>query len=194
MAKVSLLPKGFKSQSEKISVGYRSELKLEPHGYLCGFELAKHLGVNVFTPHDYFGTTVDLKDLIGSVGKDSGWSALTMKNKNNKTIIIHNPLQATVRQQSNMMHELAHIICKHEHPNKYSEINLPEFMRTYDKQQEEEANQLGSTLQITRDGLLWALKQKMTIEEISEHFNASAAMVSLRINTTGVRKQLSYLS
>jgi Zn-dependent peptidase ImmA (M78 family) len=66
-------------------------------------------------------------------------------------------------------------------------------MRDYDKQQEEEANYLGSALQITREGLLWALKKRMEISEIAEHYNASPSMVTLRINSTGVKKQLSYL-
>jgi hypothetical protein len=66
-------------------------------------------------------------------------------------------------------------------------------MREFDKQQEEEASYLGSALQIPREGLIWALKKGMDLEAVADHFKASTAMVSHRVNTTGVKRQLSYL-
>jgi len=116
-----------------------------------------------------------------------------MKTQKSNTIIIHNHLHAPTRQQSNIMHELAHIICKHEQPDQYKNIALPFLMREFDKQQEEEANYLGSALQIPREGLIWALKKRMDVVAIAEYYTASPAMVTLRINSTGVKRQLSYL-
>jgi hypothetical protein len=190
----SILPRGFKTRAEKIALNYRKELNLLPHDPLCGFELAEFLNIPVHTPDLVFGEGTNLSELVGTPGKDRGWSALTMKTKINNAIIIHNHLHVATRQQSNIMHELAHVICEHVHPETEANMNLPDIMRTYDQQQEEEANCLGSTLQITRDGLVWAFKKKMTKDQIAEHFNASPQMVTLRINMTGVAKQLSYLS
>lgn len=193
MAKSSLLPRGFKANAERTTLRFRKELGLECHDPLCGFELAKHLKIAVLLPADIFPAGIDLSELVGVKNKDKGWSALTMKTAKNNTIIIHNHLHAETRQQSNLMHELAHIICQHEHPETHSNISLPFFMRDYDKKQEEEANYLGSALQISREGLIWALKKRMSNNEIANHFNASPAMVTLRINSTGVKNQLKYL-
>ncbi|MDP1801494.1 MAG: ImmA/IrrE family metallo-endopeptidase [Bacteroidota bacterium] len=190
MAKVSLLPRGFKSKAEKTAIALRTELGLLASDPLCGFKLAEHLNVKVFTPLEIFPAETNIEDLVGS---DKGWSALTMKTGSDATIIIHNHLHAPARQQSNLMHEMAHIICCHKQPERHKGINLPFIMREFDPQQEQEANYLGSALQITRDGLLWALKKRMEVAEIAEHYNASPAMVTLRINTTAVKKQLGYM-
>jgi hypothetical protein len=192
--KTSLLPRGFKANAERTALGFRKTLELEPHAPLCGFKLAEHLKIPVFPATEIFPEQTNLDELVGTKNKDKGWSALTMKTAKNNTIIIHNHLHAPTRQQSNLMHELAHVICKHEQPATHKNIALPFFMREYDKQQEEEANYLGSVLQITREGLIWTLKKRMEISEIAEYFNASTAMVTLRINSTGVKQQLSYLN
>ncbi len=193
MAKTSLLPWGFKAKAEKIAIEFREKLELKKHDPLCGLILAEHLSIPVYSPEEFLPPGTDMNDLVGSKSKDNGWSALTMITGTNKKIIIHNHLHAPTRTQSNLMHELAHVICDHKHPETQRNIALPFFMRDYDKQHEEEANYLGSTLQITREGLLWALKKRMEIAEIAEHYNASEKMVNLRINATGVKRQLSYL-
>lgn len=117
-----------------------------------------------------------------------------MKDKDGKDLIIHNAYHSATRQQSNIMHELAHVICKHKLPEPKIIAGLPLPLRKYDPAIEEEANCLGGNLQITRVGLLWALKRGMTVEEIGGHFLASEAMVNFRIRITGVKKQLEYSS
>jgi hypothetical protein len=114
VAKVSLLPRGFKSKAEKTAVALRVELGLSSTDAMCGFKLAEHLKVKVFTPPEIFPAGTNLDELVGSKNTDKGWSALTMKVINDDTIIVHNHLHAPPRQQSNLMHELAHIICDHK--------------------------------------------------------------------------------
>ena len=66
-------------------------------------------------------------------------------------------------------------------------------MRSYDEVQELEANTLGSTLQLPRPALVWALKSKMSIGEIATYYSASEEMVRFRIKMTGVMKQMIYM-
>lgn len=194
MAKKSLLPRGFMANAEKIAIELRKELSLHPHDPLCGFKLAEHMEIIVCTPLDFFNKGINLEQLVGTQTKNGGWSALTMKREDRRILIIHNHLHASTRQQSNIMHELAHIICDHKHSLPPENIPLPDFMRQHNKQNEEEANYLGATLQITREGLIWALKKRMSISDIADYYSASESMVNLRINSTGVKKQLSYMS
>lgn len=109
-----------------------------------------------------------------------------MINSSNKKIILHNPYHSIARQQSDVMHELSHIICNHERTEVEYESPIPFGLRDYDPIQEEEAKCLGSTLQLAKPGLLWARNKSMTYEEIANHFNASLDMVTYRMNVTGI--------
>lgn len=191
MIKKSYLKRGFKAEAERISTKFRLKLGLNAYQHLCAFELAKYLNVEVLSPEVLDIDDKGLIALMGESKKGSGWSALTMSDKKNKKIIIHNVNSSQARQQSNIMHELAHIICKHEItiPDGYI---LPDYMRYYDKSQEAEAEYLGSCLQLSRECLIWALKENMSKEEISSNYSASLQMVNFRINSTGVNKQLKY--
>jgi len=193
MPKVSILPRGFKSKAEKLSAHYRDELSLHICAPLSAFQLAEHLKIPIHVPADYLKDQSEASKLMGTDSEDSGWSALTMQTKLKKTIIIHNPRHSATRQQSNIMHELAHIICEHKFKMKYDGINIPFGMRHFDEQQEEEAKCLGACLQITRPGLLWGFKRNMSVEDIASHFSASFDMVKYRINSTGVKAQLQYM-
>lgn len=190
--KKSLLPHGFMAKADRKALALRKELGLLKHSPLCGFELANHFNISVYKPYEFFPEGTDLTPLLGTSEKNRGWSALTMKTEKGNRIIIHNDLHAPARQQSDMMHELSHFICEHEHPKTRENIRLPFFMREYNPQQEEEANYLGGALQITRDGLIWCLTQGMSKNEIADYYNASSQMVTYRINTTGVQKQMNY--
>src|SRR5690606_1395166 len=95
--------------------------------------------------------------------------------------------------QSNLMHELAHVICEHTQTSSHRGIIVPMSMREYNAVQEEEATTLGAALMISRDGLVWALKKRWSHSTIGKYYNASDEMVRFRINSTGVLKQLKYL-
>lgn len=187
--KTSLLPHGFKARAERIAVDFREELDIEAYDPLSAFDLAKHLSITVQTPIQA-GLTKSEAHILMRNG--SGWSGLTLVNQDGQHIVIYNSYESPGRQQSTLMHELAHVICEHALPEPKIAANQILPLRTYDPVAEEEANFLGGTLQIPRAGLLWALKKKMTVSEISDHFLASEAMVTFRINTTGVNKQLSF--
>ncbi|MEK6782188.1 MAG: ImmA/IrrE family metallo-endopeptidase [Bacteroidota bacterium] len=187
--KSGLLPYGFKAKAERTAIDFRKKMNLKPHDPLSAFDLADHLEIPVFTPVESGLTKSEANNLM----KDgSGWWGLTMKNSDGHYVIIYNTYQSSTRQQSTLMHELSHIICQHELPEPKIILDHPLPMRTYDPNLEEEANCLGGTLQITRTGLLWALKKEMTVGQISDHFLASEAMVTFRINTTAVNRQIGF--
>lgn len=193
MSEKSYLKRGFKAKAERISNNFREKLGLKTHAPLCAFDLASHLDIEVISPEILGLDFKELSILMGDSRKSSGWSALTMKNTDNKKLIIHNTRASAARQQSDIMHELAHIICKHEIIVPDGHI-LPDYMRYYDKSQEAEAEYLGSCLQLSRECLVWALTiGNMSKEEITSNYIASKQMVNFRINTTGINKQLRYI-
>lgn len=181
--------RGFKTWADKKSIEIRKDLGLNSNDALCAFDLISHLNIPLFVPQDF--KELDQKhldELLGN-GKEH-WSAATIPLKDNKCLIIHNPEHSSQRQQSNLMHELAHVLCEHKVDAEIKETGLAGLLRHHNQEQENEANWFGSCLQLPREALIWALKQKMTETEISNHFNASEEMVKYRINISGVKVQL----
>lgn len=180
---------GFKSWADKKSIEIRKSLGLEANQPLCAFDLCKHLEIPIFVPQDIKNLDTKYLNILLGEGKEH-WSAATIPLQNDKAIIIHNPEHSIQRQQSNLMHELAHVLCLHKVDPEIKETGLAGFLRHHNQEQENEANWFGGCLQIPRQALLWALKQKMSEPEMSAYFVASEEMVKYRINITGVRKQM----
>ena len=180
--------RGFKKWCEEQAIHWRKELDLPVHVYLPARQLADRMLIDVFQPIDI--PELAWKDANQLLQCDvSGWSAVTVST-DGCIIIIYNPNHSPARQEADIMHELAHIICGH---SSISFKNIPWFpfpLREYRKADEEEAKWLGSCLQIPRDSLVWALNCGMTQHQaIAEHFVASVQMVQFRRNMTGVDVQ-----
>lgn len=192
MATKSILKHGFKAKAERLALEYRKQLDLSDFSPLCAFKLAEHLSIPVYKATDFITLPSEIASLKANDGHDCGWSALTMKTNSGNTIIINNPYHSIPRQQSDLMHELAHIICEHSFESLELEFPIPMGMRSFNELHEEEAKCVGSSLQITRSGLLWGLKKNLNNDQLADHFNASVDMVKYRLRMTGVAKQLSY--
>jgi len=183
----SRLPRGFKTEAERISEQQRAQLGLSIFSPLNAFDLANYLEIPVI-PFNELLQEEEAKKLI-----EKDVSALWMPNCDGDPIILNNPTHSACRQQSDIMHEIAHILRKHTTSEEVRRLCLLLNLRSYNKAQEEEAIYLGGCLQITRTGLLWALKQNYTHEQIAEYYCASVEMVKFRINSTGVERQRVYL-
>lgn len=117
------------------------------------------------------------------------WSAFTIKVDAGH-LIVHNTTHEPPRQESNVMHELAHIWLKHKPDSIEPPGRLPFATRTFNQDQEDEAEWLGGCLQIPREAMLWFLQRRFDNHAIAAHFNASVEMVRFRRNTTGIDAQI----
>lgn len=71
---------------------------------------------------------------------------------------------------------------------------IPGNLPVVNQQHEEEAKCLGSTLQLPREALTWAIYQKrMPLSAISEIYTASKQMVQLRVNNSGLWNEVKRL-
>jgi len=189
LEKKDILKRGFKAEAERKAKSYREVLSIHPCAPLCAFKLAEHLTIPVYSATEFLNNAQDINLLNGANGREPEWSALTMITKAGNRIIIHNSFNSLTRQQSDLMHELAHIICGHKRVDSEYDFEIPFGMREFDELQEEEAKCLGSTLQLPTPCLLWAKKRNMTPENIALHFNASIDMVNYRMNITGISRR-----
>ena len=150
--------------------------------------LAAHMRVPVKTPEMIPGLTPeDLKQINGPLG----FSAVCIKTPQSH-LIIHNSSHGVPRQESDIAHELSHIICKHQ-PDKIVQVGGGGGLRlrTFNPEQEEEAIYLGGCLQLPRAALINCLFGRKTRDMIAETFHASPHMVNFRINLTGAERVVS---
>jgi Zn-dependent peptidase ImmA (M78 family) len=182
----SLLRHGFKAEAERTAVDYRKKLDLEPHDPLPAAMLADHLQVRILTPQDIPGMTSDILGILLGEGSYN-WSA-AIYEREGKRYVIHNPTHSPGRQESNLMHELAHAHLMHTFSSLQTVIkNLLIPLRNYDKVQEAEAECLGSCLQLPQTALKYhTFARKKSAEQIAEQFNASLEMVNFRLRMSGV--------
>jgi Zn-dependent peptidase ImmA (M78 family) len=180
--------RGFKAWAESIASEKRIGMGLQPHSPLPARLLASKLGVEVVAPAEIPGMTpLWIRQLLEV--DPSAWSALTLPRKQGSMVIL-NVSHSARRQESDLMHELAHLLCGHE-PGGMVHLNGASFaLRTNNPVQEEEAVWLGGCLHLPRRALLWAIGANMSAEEMSEHFKASPELVRMRRSLTGVDRQL----
>jgi Zn-dependent peptidase ImmA (M78 family) len=155
---------------------------------LDAFKLADHLGIDVFTVDEIYNGQID-HPAYSKMSDVNRFNAMWMPNSNGDKIIIHNDRHSRFRQQSNIMHELAHVIRNHTIPPESALLCARLGLHYYNPVHEQEAKYLGGCLQITRPGLQWAVKNLISVERISEYYSASIDMVKYRMGVTGVLKQ-----
>lgn len=175
---------GFKTKAENLALQYREEIGISKFNPLSASRLAQHLDIPIFTVEEAFeGNKNHPAYLVMS--DTSKFDALWMPNEDGERIIIHNSNHSPYRQQSNLMHELAHIILEHRIPDEIGKICYLYNLHYYNKIQEAEAKYLGACLQITKPSILWVKKNKWPENKISEYYSASNDLVRFRCNMIG---------
>lgn len=177
------LRRGFKAEAEREAARVRAEMGLASHDGLDPRALATHLDATVVDA----ATLVDLAELEEVESLQAfAFSAATFDIKGRKIIVI-SPLRTRGRQNSDLAHELAHIMLGHE-LTEIRELDGTPF-RTCRPDEEEEATSFGGTLLLPRPLLLTAVRRRASIQQISEQFDVTLEMARFRYNTTGVAKQ-----
>lgn len=179
------LPRGFKANAEREAVRFREELSLPLAHALDPRSLAEHLAVKV----------VDGGELIGRDRFEEletlqafAFSAATFEIQDRR-FIATNPMRTTGRTNSDIAHELAHVILNHELSEIQEIAGIP--FRTCKPDEEEQATAFGGTLLLPRPLLISAARHGLTSpDRIARAFDVSVDMARFRYNATGIAKQL----
>lgn len=179
--------RGFKSWCENTSVGLRKELGLGGSEPLDPFRLAAHLNISVCKASDFAELSERSRKCL-FVQDKSSWSAATISWAGSHLIVL-NQTHSPARTNSNLTHELSHLIIGHSP----SRVDVSEdevlILHTYDKSQEEQADWLSGCLLLPREALLSILRKKLDNDEATKMFKVSPQMLQYRMNITGVKKQ-----
>lgn len=178
---------GFKTWAEKEALRLRDEMHLHKDAALPARSLAGHLRIPLATPKDLGLDEHTLTELLGN--STSRWSAMTLYLQG-MPFVVFNPTHSDQRQESDLMHEFGHILCKHPPQRVVVGGSLPFPIREYNADQEEEADWLGATLKLPRDALMQAVRRGFTDDQLAEHFLCSVPLARMRKNRSGVVVQL----
>jgi hypothetical protein len=180
--------RGFKTWAEEIALRVRSKLKLLSADPLDPFQLAGLLSVVVLGPDELCGLPDACRQRLSNDHSEN-WSAITVANGKHHLIVI-NKAHAPTRRNSDLAHELAHVILGHEPSMMFASPGSGIALRTHNKEQEDEANWLAGSLLLPRDALFSIRRRRLTDEEACQEYGVSLAMLRFRFNASGVDIQL----
>jgi IrrE N-terminal-like domain len=179
--------RGFKSWCERTAVSLRTQRGLLPSAPLAALVLGEELAVEILAPGDLQALQ---PDCVRRLLEDHSecWSAITIPSAG-KPLIVYNPAHSPARQNSDLMHELSHILLNHEPGMTFVDPNSGLAVRAHDKPQEDEASWLAGCLLLPRDALLKIKRVNWTQQQACETYLVSLQMLTYRMNTSGVNIQ-----
>ena len=180
--------RGFKTWAEEIALRVRRKLKLPPAAPLDPLRLAELLSVTVVGPDELRDLPEDCRRRLINDHSEN-WSAITVANGKHHLIVI-NTAHAATRQNSDLAHELAHVVLGHEPSMMFASPDSGIALRTHNKEQEDEANWLAGCLLLPRDALFSIRSRRLSDEEACREYRISSAMLRFRVNASGVDIQL----
>ncbi|XVQ11127.1 ImmA/IrrE family metallo-endopeptidase [Spirillospora sp. CA-255316] len=179
------LPRGFKANAEREAVRLRNEMGLSPNAPISIFDLAEHLSITVISGEQL--VAIEMLEELERM-QAYAFSAATFHVKG-VNYIVTNPLRTSGRLASDVAHEVAHILLRHDLTEVREVSGIP--FRTCMPEQEEQATAMGGTLLLPRPLLMTAVSRGMNVTQIADTFGVTTEMARFRYNTTGVAKQLS---
>ena len=180
------MERGFKSRCEQMARSLRVGLGLGPSDPLDPYTLAGYLGVAVWAVTDLELSQKDKTQLV-DVDPDS-WSAVTVSAYGRDAIIV-NPAHRGGRHSSDLMHELAHLLLRHEPSTVFLMEGSDFALRGYNPSAEEEANWLAAALLLPREALVRISSQRTATDNACWDYGVSEQMLRFRMNVTGVNSQ-----
>ncbi len=178
------LRRGFKSEAERIAENARSELGVGAAEPVSLEELAKLLGIEIragdeLIPRQRF---VELNRI-----QPGAFSACTFRPSPDRLVVVYNPVSARSRRNSDIAHELSHVLLNHE-LSRVEKLGDFAFL-SCDPTQEEEAAWLSGCLLLPRELLLAGVRNGLSTKDIANQCEVSENMVTYRLNVTAVRRQ-----
>lgn len=176
--------RGFKAEAERLAENVRGDMGKRPVDPLDAFELARHIGADVRRADEL--TRLEKLQTLEEL-QPGAFSACTF-TVGKRHVIVYSPLASAGRTQSDIAHEIAHVVLAHRMKSVQTIGGVSFF--TCDADEEQEANWLAGCLLLPRRLLYLAAKRGLDSAEIAEAYTVSEPMASFRLRATGVMRQL----
>lgn len=176
--------RGFKAEAERLADRTRTQMGLQPCDRLDIRDLARHLDVEIIRA-DQLVDRARLEELEQL--QPRAFSAATFHLPDGRTVAVCNPCNDPSRTNSDIAHELAHILLDHD-VRDIQQLAGHTFF-TCNPEQEEEANWLAGCLLLPRPLLLREARDGTDPDTIATKYQVSLPMARFRLNTSGVLLQ-----
>ncbi|MFC3088017.1 ImmA/IrrE family metallo-endopeptidase [Tabrizicola soli] len=179
--------RGFLSEAHWWANELRKEMGLSLSAPICPRRLCTHLEVPVIL----LSSLPDLpeKHLLLSQQKGCGFSAAACFD-GTRAFILLNDATERKRQASDIAHELAHVILRHQPVNPFTNGGIREFSST----DELEAETLGPVLLVSEYAALDAYRmiqrRQYTLTTLSEAWGITEQVISWRMNAVGASRRV----
>jgi Zn-dependent peptidase ImmA (M78 family) len=169
--------RGFKAEAERLAQDLAQKLGIGDTDPVPRDAVAKQLGVEVLAADK----VVDRNRLeeLNEIQPDAV-SAATFKLASGKRVVVYNPLHQVGRTNSNIAHELAHLLLGHTVRNVATVGNFK--LLTCDAEQEEEADWLAACLLLPRPLLYAAARRGWGYARIADSYSTSETTARFRLN------------
>lgn len=171
-----MLESEFYERCESIALRMRHMLSLPAYAPLPSHRVASKLEIDVLCPGDLTSMTqTDIEQAMDT----QGWAAITVLTQ--PAMIIRHPHRDLVQAESDIMHELAHVLLEHK-PERLGHISEFRVARTYSKVQEYQADTLADYLQVPRAALYYLRQRGDTLDHIMGDFCISSNCYERRVS------------
>jgi Zn-dependent peptidase ImmA (M78 family) len=181
---VAKFRRGFKADCERLALEIRGELDLTATDRLDPHHLADHLAIPAVPLTDFSATCSGAVRQL--VSRDRGSFSAATVFCGTRRMIVYNPTHSAGRHANNVAHELGHVLLEHEP----GPIRDESGQRRWSDQDEREADHLGATLLVPRDGILPTMYRLRGVETAADHFGVSVQLMEWRFNETGAKRQM----
>jgi Zn-dependent peptidase ImmA (M78 family) len=176
--------RGYKAEAERIASRVRKEMGLASDDPLDAKALAEHVGATVRCADEL----TDISKLHALEDLQPGAFSACTFTINDRHVIVYSPLASPGRTQSDIAHEVSHILLGHDVKTVETIGELSFF--TCDPDEEQEANWLAGCLLLPRPLLLHAAARGDDPTSIAADCCVSEQMATFRLRTTGVASQI----
>ena len=178
------LPYGFKAKADRIAVGLRCQMGLQPYAPIDLYDLAENKLKLAVVP---IGTFRDAcpEHVARLTQADTGAFSASLLPVGNRRIILLNDGHSYRRRNSDLGHEIAHALLAHP-PRKAFDLA---GCRNFDKGMESEADCLAGHLLIPNDAARRIVWSDRDPEAVCDEYGVSRQMLDYRLNISGARKR-----
>jgi hypothetical protein len=181
-----MFKRGFKTWCEQTAEATRRQYGMQPWEPLPARTLAESLKATIVTPRELPALPEDVCGRLLSEHEDI-WSAITISTK--PPLIVYNPAHSEGRQNSDLMHEVAHLLMEHVPGTVYIDPKSRLALRHFDAAQEDQANWLSGCLLLPRAALMRIRQLNYSDALACEQYMVSSKMLNYRMHTSGVNIQ-----